>query len=55
VGTDTGAKFIRLSDIVGANRDKPAIANLDFTVQLNQSFSLPAVLWPKTSAAEDKN
>ena len=28
VGTDSAAIFIRLGDIVGANRDQPAIANL---------------------------
>jgi len=50
VGTNSAAIFIRLSDIVGANRDKPAIADIDFTVQLNQSSSLPAVIWAKTSA-----
>src|ERR1700676_3280950 len=29
VGTDSAAIFVRLSDIVGANRDKPAIGNLE--------------------------
>ncbi len=32
VGTDSGAKFIRLSDIIGGNRDKPAIANLELAM-----------------------
>ena len=35
VGTDSAAIFIRLSDIVGANRDEPAIGNLKLTMQLN--------------------
>jgi hypothetical protein len=33
MGTDAGAIFIRLSEIVGGNRDQPAIANLEFTMQ----------------------
>src|SRR5437868_9889580 len=35
MGTDSGAKFICLSDIAGSNRDKPAIANLELTMELN--------------------
>jgi len=55
VGTNPGAIFIRLNDIVGTDRDKPAIANLDLTIKLNKPFSLPAVLWAETTAAEDEN
>src|SRR5208283_680847 len=55
VGTDSAAIFIRLSDIVGANRDKPAIGNLELTMEFNKPFSLPAVLGAETSAAEDEN
>jgi hypothetical protein len=55
VGTESAAIFIRLSDIVGANRDKPAIGNLELTMELNKSFSLPAVLGAETSATEDEN
>jgi hypothetical protein len=43
VGTDSAAIFIRQSDIVGANRDKPAIGNLELTMEFNKPFSLPAV------------
>ncbi len=32
MGADAGAIFIRLGDIVGANCDKPAIGNLEFTM-----------------------
>src|SRR6266550_9523946 len=32
VGTDTGAKFIRLGDIVGADCDQPAIRDLELTM-----------------------
>jgi hypothetical protein len=53
VCTDSGAKFIRLSDIVSANRDKPAIRNLEFTMKLNQPFMLSAVLRTKSATAED--
>jgi hypothetical protein len=55
VGTDTAAIFIRLSDIVGANGDKPAIGNLQFAMEFNKTFRLSAVLGAETSAAEDEN
>src|SRR5580700_2767583 len=55
VGAHSGAIFIRQSDIVGANRDKPAIGNLELTMERNKSFSLPAILGTETSAAEDQN
>jgi hypothetical protein len=55
VSTDSAAIFIRLSDIVGANCDKPTIGNLELTMEFNQPFSLAAVLGTETSAAEDKN
>jgi hypothetical protein len=55
VGTDTAAIFVRLSDIVVANRDKPAIRNLELTMEFNKPFRLPAVLGAETSAAEDEN
>jgi hypothetical protein len=53
--TGSAAKFIRLSDIVRADRDKPAIANLQLTMEFDKPFSLPPVLGAITSAAEDKN
>src|SRR4029077_5847489 len=49
------AIFIRLSDIVRANRDQPAIGNLKLTIKCNKRFSLPAVLGAETSAAEDEH
>ena len=52
---DSTAIFIRLSDIVGADRDKVAIANFELTMELTQPFSLPAVFGAETSAAEDEN
>jgi hypothetical protein len=55
VGTDAASIFIRPSDIVGANRDKPAIGNLELTMKFNKPFMLPAVLGAETSAAEDEN
>jgi hypothetical protein len=55
VGADSGAIFIGLSDIVGADRGEPAIGNLKLTMELNQQFSLAAVLGAETSAAEDEN
>ena len=55
VGADSAAIFIRQSDIVGADRDQPAIANLKLTMEFNQPFRLPAILGTETSAAEDEN
>jgi hypothetical protein len=55
MGIDSTAIFIRLSDIVGANCDKAAIANLELTMELNKPFSLPAVFRAEASAAEDEN
>ena len=55
VGTDSAAIFIRLSDIVGTDRDEPAIGNLELTMKFNKPFSLPAILGAETSAAEDEN
>ena len=55
VGADSAAIFIRQSDIVGANRDKPAIGNLELTMEFSKPFRLPAVLGLETSAAEDEN
>jgi hypothetical protein len=53
VGADSAAIFIRLSDIVGADRDQPAIGDLKLAMELDQAFSLPAVLWAVASAAQD--
>jgi hypothetical protein len=55
VGVDSAAIFIRLGEIVGANRDKAAIGNLELTMELDKSLSLAAVLGAKTPAAEDEN
>jgi len=55
VGADAGAIFTRLGDIVGADCDKAAIGDLDFTMELNKTFRLPAVLGAETSAAEHEN
>jgi hypothetical protein len=55
VRADSCAIFIRLGDIVGADRDQPAIGNLEFTMELNQPFRLSAVLGSVTAAAEDED
>jgi hypothetical protein len=55
VGADSGAKLVRLIDVVGADRDELAIANLDLTVELNQPLRLTAVLGSITAAAQDEN
>ena len=55
MSADTAAIFVRLSDVVGTDRDKPAIANLHLTVEFKKPFSLSAVLGAETAAAEDKD
>jgi hypothetical protein len=55
MGTHATAIFVRLSDIVGANADEPAIANLELAMELHESFRLSAVLGTETAAAEDQN
>src|SRR5580658_4655983 len=35
VGTDSRAIFVRLSDVVGTNRDQPAVSNFKLAVKLN--------------------
>jgi hypothetical protein len=55
LGTDSAAIFIRLSNVVGADRDEPAVGNLELTMEFNKPFMLPAVLGAETSAAEDEN
>jgi hypothetical protein len=51
----SAAIFIGLGDIVGADRDKAAIANLNLTMKVNQPFGLPAILRAISSPAEDQN
>src|SRR5271170_3932053 len=55
VGADPAAIFVRLGDIVGADRNQPAVGNFELTMELNQSFRLPAIFGAETTAAEDKN
>jgi hypothetical protein len=53
VSADAATVFVRLDDVAGADRDKPAIANLHLTVELRKPFSLSAVLRAEPAAAED--
>jgi hypothetical protein len=55
VSADTATVFVRLSDVVGTDRDKPAIANLHLTVEFKEPFSLSAVLGTVASPAEDED
>src|SRR5271165_507231 len=55
VSADSAAIFIRLGDIVGANRDKPTIGDFKLTMEFNKALCLPAVLRAETSATKDKN
>src|SRR5208282_3053576 len=55
VGADSATILVRLSDVVGADRDQPAIGDLELAMELNQPFSLPAVFRAKTASAEDED
>ena len=55
MGADAAAIFIRFSDVVGADRDKAAIANLHLTMKFEKSFGLSAVLGAEPAAAEDED
>jgi hypothetical protein len=41
--------------VVGANRDQPAITNLELTMECNKSFGSPTVPGAETSAAEGED
>ncbi len=55
MGANSPTIVIRLSDVVGTDRDKPAIGNFKFTMEFDKAFSLAAVLGAVTAAAEDEN
>jgi hypothetical protein len=50
--TDSAAIFVRLAYVVGANRDEPAISNLELTMEFNKPS---AALGAEPSAAENEN
>src|SRR5271157_3695861 len=50
---DTAAKFVGLYDVVGADRNQPAITNLHLAVKLDKSLSLPTILRAVAAAAQD--
>jgi hypothetical protein len=47
VGGDSAAKFIRLGDVIGADRNQPAIANLELPMKFDEPFMLAALPWGK--------
>ena len=55
VGADSGAIFVRLGNVVGTDRDKPAIGDLELTMEFNKPFGVPAILGAETAAAKDEN
>src|ERR1700738_3654619 len=55
MSADSSAVFIRLHNVVGADRDKSAIANLNLTMEFKKQLGLPAVLRAETAAAEDEH
>ena len=48
VGADSAAIFIRLGDIVGADRDQPAIANLQLAMELQPALPLACGPWDRS-------
>src|SRR5262249_15389751 len=52
MGTDSHTKFVRLGNVIGTDRDQPAIANFHLAMELNEPFMLPAIPRAETSAAE---
>jgi hypothetical protein len=54
VGTYSAAIFIRLGNVIGADRNQSAIGNFELTMQLNQQFGLATVFGARASGAEDK-
>jgi hypothetical protein len=55
MSADTAAIFVRLGNVVGADRDKAAIANFHLTMEFKKPFSLSAVLGAETAAAENED
>ena len=55
VGADSTTIFIRLSNIVGANRDQPAISDLELPIEFHKAFRLPAVFGAEATAAQDED
>ncbi len=55
VRADVGAKLIGLGDIVGADCDQPAIANLELAMEFHEQFRLAAIFRAESTAAENQN
>ena len=55
VSAYSAAIFVGLGDIVGADRDQPAIADLHLTMELQQTFGLTAIFWAEGAAAEHEH
>lgn len=51
----SAAIFVRLGDVIRADCDQLAVSNLNFAVEHEQPFRLPAVLRTEASAAEHNN
>jgi hypothetical protein len=47
MSTHTGSELVGLNDTVGADRDQPAVTNLQLTMELNHALVLPTVLGQK--------
>ena len=55
VRADPAPVFVCLGDVIGADRNQPAIGNLKFPMKLNQPFGLAPVLGAIATAAENQD
>jgi hypothetical protein len=55
VSADSGAVLVGEGDVVGADGDEPAVGDLEFTMELDETFGLAAILRTEASPAEDEN
>ncbi|MGY4594693.1 hypothetical protein ACVWXL_002439 [Bradyrhizobium sp. GM22.5] len=53
--SDAAAIFAGLGDVVGRDRDHPAIAHLHLAMELQQAFGLATILGTKSAAAEHEH
>ena len=55
MGTNAGTVFVGGGDVVGADGDKAAIADLELAMELHESFALAPVLGAEAAPAQHEN
>ena len=55
VSAYSAAVFVGLGDVVGTDRDQPAVTDLHLTMELQQTFGLTAIFRAEGAAAEDNH